>query len=125
MNHWVTIMTFYQSHEAHLVKTRLEDEGIYVNLLDEFINQIQPFYAASTGGIKMQVRSDDVIKAKYILTELGLLKSSNANGDRKNLKLEQLTSKIPLLNKLNLEARILIIIAILLIAIFLPVFLVD
>lgn len=118
-------MTFQYNHEAYLVKARLENEGIVVNLLDEYISQIQPFYAFATGGIKMQVRSDDVIKAKYILSEIGAIKESNLKANNFSLKINQLTSKIPVLNKFSSEARILILIAILLIVLFLPVFLVD
>lgn len=125
MEHWITIMTFQYNHEAYLVKARLENEGIVVNLLDEYISQIQPFYAFATGGIKMQVRSDDVIKAKYILSEIGAIKESNLKANNFSLKINQLTSKIPVLNKFSSEARILILIAILLIVLFLPVFLVD
>ena len=125
MDHWVTIMTFQYNHEAYLVKTKLESEGVMVNLLDEYISQIQPFYAGATGGIKLQVKDADIIKAKYILSEIGQTSQRRNSENKLIAKIDELTSKFPLLNMLSVEARILVILALVVIIIVLPIFIVQ
>ncbi|TET36807.1 MAG: DUF2007 domain-containing protein [Planctomycetota bacterium] len=64
----VTIATFDISYEAHLAKARLENEGIAVLLLDENIVTMMMRYSHAVGGIKLQVRESDALRAKVILS---------------------------------------------------------
>jgi hypothetical protein len=63
----VTIATYTSIYEASLVKGMLENEGIPAYLKDEFINQINPFYSAAVGGIKLQVSEEDKEEAKKLI----------------------------------------------------------
>lgn len=65
----VTVATFIYSHEAAILKSRLEAEGIQCYLKDENTLQVQPFYSNAIGGVKLQVSDNDVIRAKKIVEE--------------------------------------------------------
>lgn len=61
---FVTLFQFPNALEAHLLKTRLESEGIRVLLLDENITySIGPTIIY---GVRLQVPQDQVIFAKAI-----------------------------------------------------------
>ncbi|MFD1188301.1 putative signal transducing protein [Pontibacter rugosus] len=66
----VTIATFNEATEAHIVKGRLESEGILCFLGDEHIIGAQPFYSAAVGGVKLRVTEQDVEEAQAILTRI-------------------------------------------------------
>ena len=63
----ITIATCNELTEAHILKGRLEAEGILCFLGDEHIVGAQPFYAVAVGGIKLKVPENDVDEAKAIL----------------------------------------------------------
>jgi hypothetical protein len=65
----VTIATFIYPHEAAILKSRLESEGISCFMKDENTLQVQPFYTNAIGGAKVQVKDDDVIRANKIVEE--------------------------------------------------------
>ena len=65
----VTIRTFNNSIEAHLVKTRLESEGILSFLFDENMVSLNPFYNSALGGIKLKINKLDVQRVEEILSE--------------------------------------------------------
>lgn len=67
---FVTIATFNDYTEAHILKGRLEAEGILCFLKDENIVAVQPFYSFAVGGIKLQVTEGDVEEAFNILKEI-------------------------------------------------------
>jgi hypothetical protein len=67
----ITVATFGQAHELAVVRARLEWEGIPCHLKDEFTVQAHPFYSNAIGGIKLQVASEDVDRARAILVEAG------------------------------------------------------
>ncbi|AKD02041.1 DUF2007 domain-containing protein [Pontibacter korlensis] len=66
----VTIATFNELTEAHIVKGRLEAEGILCFLGDEHIVGVQPFYSVAVGGVKLKVTEGDVMEAKAILARI-------------------------------------------------------
>ena len=66
---WVTLVTFFRAHEAHLVKTKLESEGIKVQIADEHLVSIQPFYSPALGGVKLNVLQSEFETAKAILEQ--------------------------------------------------------
>ena len=65
----VTAQTFNDSVSAHLVKTRLENEGIECYIFDENINNIMPIYGQAVGGIRIKIKEEDVPKAKGLMEE--------------------------------------------------------
>jgi len=65
----VTAQTFNDSVSAHLVKTRLENEGIECYIFDENINSIMPIYGQAVGGIRIKIKEEDVPKAKALIEE--------------------------------------------------------
>ena len=65
----VTAQTFNDSVSAHLVKTRLENEGIECYIFDEHINNIMPIYGQAVGGIRIKIKEEDVPKAKALIEE--------------------------------------------------------
>lgn len=67
---FITIATFNDFTEAHILKGRLEAEGILCFLKDENIVAVQPFYSFAVGGIKLQVTEGDVEEAYHILKEI-------------------------------------------------------
>ncbi len=54
--------------ECHIVKGRLEAEGIPCFIFDENIVWVDPFKAVAVGGVKLKVSLDDYIEAKKILS---------------------------------------------------------
>ncbi|MDX5437376.1 MAG: DUF2007 domain-containing protein, partial [Pontibacter sp.] len=66
----VTIATFNEPTEAHILKGRLEAEGILCFLGDEHIVGAQPFYSVAVGGVKLRVTEQDVEEAKTILSRI-------------------------------------------------------
>ncbi|EJF11245.1 DUF2007 domain-containing protein [Pontibacter sp. FD36] len=63
----ITVATFSQPTEAHILKGRLEAEGILCFLGDEQIIAAQPFYSLAVGGVKLQVTEGDVEEALELL----------------------------------------------------------
>ncbi|OKL41813.1 putative signal transducing protein [Pontibacter flavimaris] len=66
----VTIATFNELTEAHILKGRLEAEGILCFLGDEHIVGVHPFYSVAVGGVKLKVTEGDVMEAKAILARI-------------------------------------------------------
>ena len=74
---FVTILNFENVAQAHIYKSKLESEGIHVFLKDENMMGVYPVYNLSVGGVKLQVRAEDVEAARQILAvdENAVLKS--------------------------------------------------
>lgn len=66
----VTVATFNQPTEAHILKGRLEAEGIPCFLGDEHIIAAQPLYSIAVGGVKLQVTEGDVEEALEMLARI-------------------------------------------------------
>lgn len=67
MEQWITILTFNYPHEAYVIRSKLESEGIVVFLKDENTVQAYNFLSNALGGVKLQVRERDVEEAKQII----------------------------------------------------------
>ena len=63
----VTIKTFDNLTEAHLIKARLESENITCFLFDEHVVGLNPLFSVTIGGIKLKVNQFDLEKATKIL----------------------------------------------------------
>ncbi len=67
MAEFITIKSFEYPHEAQIIKNKLETEGIFVFLKDEYTIQTDNFLSNAIGGVKLQVMKEDVITSKEIL----------------------------------------------------------
>jgi len=74
MDNLKIILTFTYPHEAHLVKTKLESEGIDVFIQDELTVQANNFLSNAIGGVKLLVWEQDYDRALRILIESGQIK---------------------------------------------------
>lgn len=63
---FITIRTFDRAIDAHLLKSKLESEGIECFLFDEHVISINPLYGIATGGIKLCVMAEDAERANRI-----------------------------------------------------------
>lgn len=63
----VTIASFDMLPDAHIAAGRLEAEGIQSWIMDEHLVQTDWLYSIAVGGIKVQVRPDDVSRAQEVL----------------------------------------------------------
>ena len=64
---WVEAWNSAWLHEAQLIKSVLEAEGIEVQIPDEHFVGVQPLYATAIGGIRVLVRSSDAARAAEVL----------------------------------------------------------
>lgn len=69
-NTFKTIAVYQYSSEAQIIKGRLEADGIEVFLADTYTIDTDPLVSNAIGGVKLQVRSEEVIKAKHIIDEI-------------------------------------------------------
>lgn len=74
MENWITISRYEQSHDAHMVKSYLESQGISVFLKDEITSQVTTCYGSAIGGIKLQIPEEQYDKAYELLENGGYVK---------------------------------------------------
>ena len=68
-----TIATFYKPEEAHLLRMRLEAAGIEAFIQDEYMIQMDAFYANAIGGVRVQVADEDLADARdYLMADAGI-----------------------------------------------------
>ncbi len=77
---WVTVKTFDNTIDAHLLKSKLESEGIKCVLFDENLVSLNPLFNVTVGGIKLKINETDIDKAKVVLTELNEIPFVNEEG---------------------------------------------
>ena len=70
----ITLQAFIYPHEAHLVKTYLESEGIDTEIRDEMTVIANPFYSNAIGGVKLLVREEDYSRGIEVLKKGGYIK---------------------------------------------------
>jgi len=73
MTGFITIAVFSLPSEMVVAKARLESEDITCRVLDELTVQTYNFISNAVGGIKLQVLSDEIPRAKEILEEGGFI----------------------------------------------------
>lgn len=69
INRRVTIATYDFLPLAEIVRGRLLTEGISCELADQHLVQTDWLYSIAVGGIKLQVRAEDVNRALAILDQ--------------------------------------------------------
>jgi DNA-directed RNA polymerase subunit RPC12/RpoP len=65
----ITLKTFDNPIDAHLLKTKLESEGVPVYIFDENINTLNPLYNIATGGIKLKISEADIDIAIQVIQD--------------------------------------------------------
>lgn len=114
-NNFITVLTFYYSHQTAIIRGRLEAEGIECFIKDELTAQVNPLYSNAIGGVKLQVRESDLEKAIEILKEGDYITDSDLEKSVPKVIsfFERTTSKIPFLKGIRFEIRIMIIVTVL------------
>ena len=81
MNDNYTILASFKfSTEAHVVKSKLDSEGIKTLLMDEKTIDTDPLISNAIGGVKLLVFNDDLEKAVKIYNEIRVYqKDENGN----------------------------------------------
>ncbi len=69
-NTFITIATFNYSSEAHIIKGKLESEGVKVFLADDFTIDVDPMLSNAAGGVKIKVHNSDKEKALDVLKNI-------------------------------------------------------
>lgn len=64
------IANYQYTSEAYLFKGKLESEGVEVFLQNENTINTDPLLSNAVGGVKLFVKSEDVMKAKQILDSI-------------------------------------------------------
>jgi hypothetical protein len=64
----IVLATYYDPMLAHIIRTRLEDNGIPC-IVDDNMMSVYPIYSNAAGGIKLRIFEHDLEKAKAILAE--------------------------------------------------------
>lgn len=67
----ITIAVFTTAFIAHVVEGRLQADGIECYVQDEHTLQVNPLLSNALGGIKLQVKEEDVPVAVTILQQSG------------------------------------------------------
>jgi len=64
-----TVATFYNIHEADIAVGLLESCGVDCFLCDEHMHRVHPLATDIVGGVRLQVRAQDLEVAKELLKE--------------------------------------------------------
>ena len=67
---FITIATFQYSSEAHIIRGKLESEGINVFMADAITIDTDPLMSNAIGGVKLKVSSKQEKKAIAILNSI-------------------------------------------------------
>ena len=122
-NNFITIITFGMPHEIIPVRARLESDGIECFVRDELTVTAQPLWSNAIGGIKLQVRERDFVRARDILIECGYLQKepevilTSSNG------FAHLSSRIPFVKTFPVEVRWIVALISVIVILIIPVFL--
>ncbi len=65
----ITLKTFYHSFEAHILKTKLENEGIACCIFDETMMGLYPIFSSPIGGIKLKINEQDLNKVTVLMEQ--------------------------------------------------------
>ena len=72
-----TIASYQYTSEAQIIRGRLESEGIEVFLQDAVTIDTDPLVSNAIGGVKLKVRTEDVVRAIYILNTINQYATDN------------------------------------------------
>jgi hypothetical protein len=109
MSELVTILSIQYPNQVYIIKARLESEGIECFIKDELTIQTDPFLSNAIGGIKLQVKEEDVPDALKILDTEGYQRYKDDTTNPYQ-RLQDFADKIPLLKNVRFEIRLIILI---------------
>lgn len=66
----ITLKSFDNTIDAHILMARLKNEGIECTLQDENTVSVNPLYSQLVGGIKLKIKREDSEKALLILNQI-------------------------------------------------------
>ncbi len=66
----ITIKTFQNSIDAHILMSRLENEDIKCFIFDENVVTLNPLYSVAVGGIKLKINESDFERAKIVISDI-------------------------------------------------------
>ncbi|MCW3785766.1 DUF2007 domain-containing protein [Plebeiibacterium sediminum] len=72
-------------HDAHMVKTYLQSEGIHSVIIDELTAQVNNFYSNAIGGVKLLVNENDYSAGINVLQKGGYISDGN---EQENIPVE-------------------------------------
>lgn len=78
---WIIAKVFDNPIDAHLLKIKLESEGIPCLLVDENTVSLDPLLSHAIGGIKLKVAEKDAERAQEILNALEARPYSDENDE--------------------------------------------
>lgn len=81
MQQWITIMTFTYPHECYIIQGALEAEGIETFLRDELSVLVDNALSPALGGVKLQVKTEQLNEALELLQANGYLPGTNATSE--------------------------------------------
>ncbi len=110
MDPFITIATFQYPHEAYVIQSKLESEGIIVFLKDELTIQAHNFLSNAAGGVKMQIQASDLEAALPILEHAGIIMKDADIPSSLEIKINDFTSPIPFVNRWPYEFKVITII---------------
>lgn len=87
----ITIKSSDIYNEIAIAKTYLEDNGLSCFLKDELTNQIHPY---AIGGVKLQVKEEDVKQAISLLIEGGFSKKEDYEIPESTMKIVNIYERI-------------------------------
>nr|WP_067061152.1 DUF2007 domain-containing protein [Mucilaginibacter sp. L294] len=67
----ITLEQYYDPMLAHIIRTRLEDNGISCFIADDNIISANPIYSNAVGGIKLKIFERDLERCREILAQEG------------------------------------------------------
>ena len=76
----ITVKTFDHYTDVHILKSKIESEGIKCFIFDEHTVTNGPIYTWAIGGIKLKVKEEDVKKVQLILGEINETPLTNNEG---------------------------------------------
>lgn len=83
MSKLITLMSFTYPHEAQMLITNLEANGIQAIIKDEMTVQMNSFYSHALGGVKVLIDESDFAQAMEVLRAGGFIKSNDSTSDDK------------------------------------------
>ena len=113
MNHFQTVAVFTYPTDLFVAKSFLESQEIECFVRDEMTIQVHNFYSNAIGGIKLEVVEKDYEKARELLIQNGFINDGKEEKTEESqndwiIKLDNLTSKIPIIKSLNFSTRAII-----------------
>jgi hypothetical protein len=111
MEEYVTVITFTLPQDAYIIKGRLEADDIECFLKDELTVQVDNFYTNALGGVKLQVKQSDKERTIELLREAGYLLEKDFQPAPFWKLMDRYSSGIPILRRLPLELRAVLVLA--------------